>query len=408
MSNPYVQDFPLLGQSVNGKRLIYLDNAATTQKPHMVIDAVRDYYSLNNATPHRGAYALSVRVTELYESARETVKDFIGAASSREVIFTKNATEAFNLLAYSYGMRTIEEGDEIVVSIAEHHSNLIPWQQVAAMKKAKLVYLYIDESGNIPDKEIKEKITSKTKIVAITHVSNVLGTVTPLKSIIHKAHSVGSIVIADLTQSVAHLKINVVDLDVDFAAFSGHKMYGPMGIGVLYGKEKYLEQMPPFLFGGDMVEYVTEQSATFAPLPQKFEGGTQNVEAAVGLAAAIRYIQKLGLDNIQKTENDLTCYALQKLSKTPYITIVGSHLAQNRTGVISFQLKDVHPHDVASILDADGISIRSGHHCAHPLMRYLNLSATSRISLCFYNTTEDIDQLAESLTHIRRWLHIGS
>ncbi len=408
MYNPYVKDFPILKHTINGKRLVYLDNAATTQKPAVVIDALRDYYSLNNANPHRGAYSLSVRATELYEFARETVRDFIGAEKTQEVIFTKNATEAFNLLAYSYGMNTIQTGDEIVISIMEHHSNLIPWQQVAAAKGAKLLYLYSDENGVIPDEEIEKKISAKTKIVSVTHVSNVLGTVNPVKSIVRKAHEVGAVAILDLAQSVAHMKTDVRELDADFAVFSGHKMFGPMGIGVLYGKEKYLEAMPPFLFGGDMIEYVTEQSATFAPLPQKFEGGTQNVGGAVGLSAAIRYIRGIGFDDIRRMENRLTSYALQRLSENPYITVVGSRNTENRSGVISFHLRDVHPHDVASILDADGIAIRSGHHCAHPLMKYLGVTATSRISLCFYNTTEDIDMLAESLKHVRRWLRLGS
>jgi len=408
MFNPYIQDFPALKQTVNGKRLVYLDNAATTQKPRAVIDALTAYYSRDNANPHRGAYALSVRATELYESARETVRAFIGAGSTREVVFTKSATESLNLLAYSYGMNTLQEGDEIVISIAEHHSNLVPWQQVATAKKAKLVYLYLDENGMIPEQEIETKISQKAKIVSVTHASNVLGVMSPMESIVKKAHEVGAIVIADLTQSIAHRKLDVAKLDLDFAVFSGHKMYGPMGIGVLYGKEKYLEQMPPFLFGGDMIEAVAEQSATFAPLPQKFEAGTQNVEAAVGLSAAIQYIQNIGFDEIQRIEKPLIQYALQRLGENPYLALVGNSDPEERTGVISFNVKEVHPHDVASILDADGICIRSGHHCAHPLMSYLGLTATARVSLCFYNTDEDIDRLAESLKHVRRWLGLGS
>jgi cysteine desulfurase/selenocysteine lyase len=408
MFNPYIKDFPVLKQTVNGKRLVYLDNAATTQKPQTVIDALTTYYSRNNANPHRGAYALSVRTTELYEAARETVREFIGAGSTREIVFTKGATESLNLLAYSYGMNTVQEGDEIVVSIAEHHSNLVPWQQVAAAKKAKLVYLYLDENGMIPEQEIETKISQKTKIVSVTHASNVLGVMSPMESIVKKAHEVGAIVIADLTQSIAHRKLDIAKLGLDFAVFSGHKMYAPMGIGVLYGKEKYLEQMPPFLYGGDMIEAVAEQSATFAPLPQKFEAGTQNVEAVVGLSAAIQYIQTIGFGEIQRIEKPLIQYALQRLSENPYLTLVGNSDPEERTGVISFNVEEVHPHDVASILDADGICVRSGHHCAHPLMNYLGLTATARISLCFYNTDEDIDRLAESLKHVRRWLGLGS
>lgn len=408
MFNPYIKDFPVLKQTVNGKRLVYLDNAATTQKPQTVIDALTTYYSRNNANPHRGAYALSVRTTELYEAARETVREFIGAGSTREIVFTKGATESLNLLAYSYGMNTVQEGDEIVISIAEHHSNLVPWQQVAAAKKAKLVYLYLDENGMIPEQEIETKISQKTKIVSVTHASNVLGVMSPMESIVKKAHEVGAIVIADLTQSIAHRKLDIAKLGLDFAVFSGHKMYAPMGIGVLYGKEKYLEQMPPFLYGGDMIEAVAEQSATFAPLPQKFEAGTQNVEAVVGLSAAIQYIQTIGFGEIQRIEKPLIQYALQRLSENPYLTLVGNSDPEERTGVISFNVEEVHPHDVASILDADGICVRSGHHCAHPLMNYLGLTATARISLCFYNTDEDIDRLAESLKHVRRWLGLGS
>ncbi len=408
MFNPYIKDFPALKQTVNGKRLVYLDNAATTQKPQTVIDALTAYYSQDNANPHRGAYALSVQATELYEAARETVREFIGAGSTREVVFTKNATESLNLLAYSYGMNNVQEGDEIVVSIADHHSNLVPWQQVAAAKKARLVYLYLDKNGMIPKREIETKISQKAKIVSVIHASNVLGSMSPMESIVKKAHEVGAVVIADLTQSIAHRKLDVGMLDLDFAVFSGHKMYAPMGVGVLYGKEKYLDQMPPFLFGGDMIETVAEQSATFAPLPQKFEAGTQNVAAAVGLSSAIQYIKYIGFDEIQRIEKPLIQYALQRLGENPHLTLVGNPDPEDRTGVISFNVKEVHPHDVASILDADGICVRSGHHCAHPLMSYLGLTATARISLCFYNTEEDIDRLAESLKHVRRWLGLGS
>lgn len=408
MYNPYPDDFPILQKSVNGKRLVYLDNAATTQKPNVVLDALHDYYCNNNANPHRGAYTLSVQATELYEEAREAVRAFVGAAKPQEIVFTKNATEAFNLLAYSYGMDVVGQGDDIVISIAEHHSNLVPWQHVTSAKGANLTYLYTDQNGYMAEDEIERKITAKTKIVSVTHVSNVFGSVNPVKQVVEKAHSVGAVVIFDLSQSIAHMKIDVGELGADFAVFTGHKMYAPMGIGVLYGKEKYLQAMPPFLFGGDMIESVSEQGATFAPLPQKFEGGTQNVGGAVGLAAAIRYIKGIGFDEIERVENELTAYTLQRLGENPYITLQGSTAPQNRTGIISFRLSGVHPHDVASILDADGIAIRSGHHCAHPLMKYLGITATARISLCFYNTAEDIDTLAESLKQVRRWLHLES
>lgn len=404
MYNPYVDDFPILKRTVNGKRLVYLDNAATTQKPSAVIEAIREYYTLYNANPHRGAYSLSVKATELYEAARETVGRFIGAARPQEIIFTKSATEALNLLAYSYGMNSVGKGDEIVITVAEHHSNLVPWQQVARLKGAKLVYMYVNEEGLIPDEEIEKKISVNTKIVSVTHVSNVLGTLLPVEKLIRRARGVGAAVVVDASQSVPHMKIDVAKMDADFVVFSGHKMLGPMGIGVLYGKESLLAGMPPFMYGGDMIEYVDEQSASFAPLPHKFEGGTQNVEGAFGLSAAIKYIEGVGFDKIRDIESELTRYALEKLGENPDVTIVGPRRAEERAGVISFVIKDAHPHDVATILDADGIAIRSGHHCAHPLMKHFGLTATCRLSLYLYNTREDIEALAESLKHVGRWL----
>lgn len=408
MSGNYTADFPVLSRPANGKRLVYLDNGATTQKPLAVIEAIREYYQAFNANPHRGAYELSVKATELYENAREKVRTFIGAAKPGEIILTKNATESLNLVAYSYGMNFIGEGDEIVISIAEHHSNLVPWQQVAKAKGAVLKYLYLDKNGRIPDSEIQEKITPKTKLVGVTQVSNVLGIKMPIEKIIKKAHEVGAVAVIDAAQSVPHLKIDVQALDADFLVFSGHKMLAPMGIGVLYGKEALLDKMPPFLCGGDMIEYVKEQETTFAPLPAKFEAGTQNVGGAVGLAAAIDYLQQVGLDNIERTEKQLVDYALSKLLKLPYLTVYGNHDSLDKTGVISFNVQDVHPHDVSSILDADGIAIRAGHHCAQPLMRYLGVNATCRASFYFYNTTEDIDSLVNSLSRVRSVLGYGS
>ena len=412
LNNFDIKDFPILYQNddknINRKRLVYLDNAATTQKPKAVIDALASYYETSNANPHRGAYDLSIRATEIYDKARADVRAFLNAKNTNEIIFTKNATEAFNLLAYSYGMSQISEGDEIVLSIAEHHSNLVPWQQVAKIKGARLNYLYLDENGEIPAAEIDTKITDKTKIVGITHVSNVLGIVNPVERVIERAHAVGAVVVMDIAQSVPHLPIDVQALNVDFAIFSAHKMYAPMGIGVLYGKEHLLEEMPPFLFGGDMIEYVSEQEATFAPLPQKFEGGTQNVEAAAGLSAAIRYMNQIGLENIEAREKELTQYALEKLSENPHVQILGTKDIRKKSAVISFNIQDAHPHDVATILDASGIAIRSGHHCAHPLMRYLGITASCRMSLSFYNTAEDIDALAAALKDVRRVLHIES
>jgi len=402
--NKIREDFPIFSQQINGKPLAYLDNAATTQKPIQVLDQINRYYKKFNANPHRGAYTLSIKATNFYNMARKNIKRFINAKHTEEIIFTRGATEALNLIAYSYGMNFINEGDEIVLSIAEHHSNLVPWQQIALAKKAKLIYLYTDENGQISKDEINKKITNKTKLVAIAQVSNVLGTVFPVEHIIKIAHKHNAVVVLDMAQSIPHIKADVQELDVDFAVFSGHKMLAPMGIGVLYGKKDLLIKMPPFLFGGDMIDIVKEQSTTFAPLPQKFEAGTQNVGGAIGLSAAIDYLENIGYDNIYKIEKELTSYALNKLSQNPNISIFGSKNGDDRTGVISFTVKDVHPHDVSTILDADGIAIRSGHHCAHPLMTHCKTNATCRASLYFYNTFEEIDRLAESLLTVRKWL----
>jgi cysteine desulfurase/selenocysteine lyase len=406
--NKYIEDFPALDQEFNGHKFVYLDNAATTQKPISVIDAVDEYYRKNNANPHRGAYALSVKATDLYEGARDVVRDFIDAEKSKEIVFVRNATEGLNLIAFSYGLTFLNPGDEIVISIAEHHSNLVPWQQVARAKGAVLKYLYLDDEGIISKEEIENKITSKTKIVSVTQVSNVLGTINPVKEIVEKAHNVGAIAIVDMAQSIPHMKVSVKALDVDFAVFSGHKMLAPMGIGVVYGKEALLEKMPPFLCGGDMIEYVWEQKTTFAEVPQKFEAGTQNVGGAVGLTAAIEYINKVGIENIEAIEKELTSYALEKLSEIPHLTIYGTKDITKKAGVISFNVDDVHPHDVATILDSYGIGIRTGHHCANPLMRYMKVNATCRASFYLYNTKEDIDALANGLKNVRKWLGYGS
>jgi cysteine desulfurase/selenocysteine lyase len=406
--NPYRNDFPILSTKVNGKDLVYFDNAATTQKPISVMEAINKYYSEQNANPYRGLYGLSVEATNAYEEARETVADFIGAGSSKEVIFTRNATESLNLIAYTYGRMVLKEGDKVVTAISEHHSNILPWQQVTKEKGGVLSYLYLNESGHITEGEIEQKITEDTKIVAVAHVSNVLGTIHPVEAIIKKAHEVGAVVVLDCAQSIPHYQINVQELDADFIVFSAHKMLGPMGIGVLYGKEKLLNEMPPFLTGGEMIEYVYEQEATFAPLPNKFEAGTPNVGGAVGLEAAINYIQKVGYHNIKKIEEELTEYALAKMKEIPHITIYGeTDSIKDRCGVISFNIDEVHPHDTASILDADGIAIRAGHHCAQPLMKYMKVPATCRASLYFYNTKEEVDIFINSLKKVRRWLGYG-
>lgn len=408
MSNKIIDDFPALTQEINGKRFVYLDSAATSQKPGSVIGAVEDYYKYSNANAHRGAYTLAMKATKAYEDARTVVKNFIGAHSEKEIIFTKSATEGFNIIAYTYGMKYINEGDEIVISIAEHHSNLIPWQQLARLKNASLKYMYLNEDGIISDEEIELRITSKTKLVSVTQISNALGTVQPVEKIIQRAHEVGAVVVVDGAQSVPHQKVNVSDLDADFLVFSGHKMLGPMGIGVLYGKEELLNNMPPFLYGGDMIEYVTEQDSTFAELPYKFEGGTQNIGGVIGLAAAIDYLEKFGLDKVVEIEKGLIGYAIDKLSHVPHVTLYGSRNIENKSGVLSFNIEDVHPHDVATILDSYGVAIRAGHHCAQPLMKYMKVNATCRASVYMYNNKEDIDILAEALGNTRRWLGFES
>ncbi|WP_143315497.1 cysteine desulfurase [Clostridium sp. HBUAS56017] len=398
MSNKnFLEDFPVLQADANGERLIYLDSAATTQKPTQVIESIENYYKTNNANPHRGAYKLSIDATKAYDDARKKVRDFIDAEFSKEIIFTKNATEGFNLLSSSYGMSNINEGDEIVISIAEHHSNLIPWQLVARAKKAILKYMYVNEDGEITKDEIKNKITPKTKLVSITHVSNALGTINPVKNIIDYAHSMGAKVIVDGAQSIPHMKVSVRDLDADFLVFSAHKLLGSMGLGVVYGKKELLQNMPPYIVGGDMIEYVYEQETTYAELPAKFEGGTQNVEGAVALGAAIDYLNEIGMDKISEIEHELIVYALEKLNALPYVKVYGPKNIDHRSGVISFDIEGVHPHDVASVFDSHNVAIRSGNHCAQPLMRFMDINATCRASFYLYNTKEDVDKLIEAI-----------
>ncbi len=398
----YKKEFPLLQRTMHDKPIVYLDNGATTQKPQAVIDAMHNYYETSNANPHRGAYELSVQATDVYENARIRVQKFINAGHAHEIIFTKNATESLNLVAYSYGMANIQAGDEVVIAISEHHSNLVPWQQICRLKGATLKYIYLEEDGNLSQADIESKITEKTKIVAVAQVSNVLGLVNPVKEIAAKAHSVGAVMVIDGSQSVPHMAVDVQALDADFFVFSGHKMLSPMGIGVLYGKEKLLNDMPPFLMGGDMIDYVEEQETEFAPLPAKFEAGTQNVGGAAGLTAAIDYLEKVGFDYVEKVERELVEYALPKLKAMPYIELYGCDSKQdNKTGIITFNVKDVHPHDVATILDAQGVAVRAGHHCAQPLMQYLGQNATCRASFYFYNTKEDVDRWLEALSKVR-------
>ena len=387
------KDFPLL----ENNKITYLDSGATTQKPIQVIKAVEEFYQKYNANPHRGAYSLSVEATEQYENTRTKIAKFINAKHREEIIFSKNATESLNLIAYSYGLDNLKKDDEVVISIMEHHSNLVPWQKMTKQTGSKLNYMYINENFELTDEEIESKITDRTKIVGITHVSNVLGTINNVKKIIKYAHKKGAIVIVDASQSIPHMKIDVQDLDADFLVFSGHKMLAPLGIGVLYGKKELLNKMNPFLMGGDMIEYVYEQETTFAPLPNKFEAGTQNVEGVIGLGAAIEYIENLGYDKIQELEKEVVSYARQELSKLDYLTLYLTPNEEKHSSVIPFNINGVHPHDVASILDSEGVCVRSGNHCAQPLMRFLGIDSTCRASFSIYNTKQDIDTLVFSL-----------
>ncbi len=390
-------DFPILREN----KIAYLDSGATTQRPIQVLDKVDNFYKSANANPHRGAYKLSIQATEVYENARQKVADFINAPSARNIVFTRNATESLNLLAYSYGLNNVKKDDKIVLSIMEHHSNLVPWQMVCQKNGAKLEYMYTNSNGELTTEEIDKKIVPGVKIVGITQVSNVLGTINPIKEIIKKAHSVGAIVIVDGSQSVPHMKVDVQKLDADFLVFSGHKMLSPFGIGVLYGKKNLLDSMTPFLFGGDMIEYVYEQETIFAEVPTKFEAGTQNVGGAVGISAAIDYLNNIGMENIEKIEKELIKYAYEELSKLDFITLYGPKDLQKRSGVFSFNVNGVHPHDVASVLDSQDVCVRSGNHCAQPLLRYMNLDSTCRASLYVYNTKEDIDRLVKALIKTR-------
>lgn len=401
-----IGQFPLLQKKQDGKRLVYLDSGATSQRPQAVLDAVDNFYKEANANPHRGVYTLGERATEAYESSRKEVAAFLHA-KPEEVIFTRNATEALNLIAYTWGLQNLKRGDRVVVSILEHHSNLIPWQQVCRATGAELTFLYTGSDGVITQEEIEKKITKGVKLVACTHVSNVLGLVSPVQAISVRAHAVGAVFVLDAAQSAPHLPLDVTKLGADFLAFSGHKLYAPLGIGVLWGRQELLEAMPPFLTGGDMIESVREQDATWAPLPQKFEAGTQNAGGAVGLVAAIRWMQSIGFEEIARREQDVYQYAWQTLAKLPHITLLGTEKGQH-SGAISFTVEGAHPHDVATILDADAVCVRAGHHCAQPLLHHLGLNACCRASFAVYNTRADVDALAESLMKVRKWLGYGA
>lgn len=391
------KDFPILRQEVNGHPLVYLDSAATSQKPQQVLDVVRKYYELDNSNVHRGVHTLGSRATEAYELAREKVARFIHAPSAEQVIFTRGTTESLNMVAYGYARLHLKPGDEIVTTPAEHHSNLIPWQQVARVTGATLKYLPLQEDGSLSLDDVRATVTSATKLVAIAHVSNVLGTIHPIKEIAAIVHAAGGILVVDGAQSVPHMPVDVKDLDCDFLAFSGHKMCGPTGIGVLYGKRKWLDIMEPTYFGGEMIDVVELHTATWKDTPWKFEGGTPIIAGAIGLGAAVDYLIAIGMDEVREHDRQITSYALKKLSGMEDIEIYGPKVGSDRGGLVTFNLKSVHPHDVSTVLDAEGVAIRAGHHCAQPLMRMLNVVATARASFYLYNTEADIDSLTHAL-----------
>lgn len=398
MEKDYKKDFPLLREH---RDIIYFDNAATSQKPDCVIKAEEDFYTQHNANPLRGSYPLSVEATDIYENSRIKVQKFINAASNREIIFTRNSTESLNLIAYSYGLTNVKAGDKVLVSAMEHHSNMLPWQMVTKAKGAELEYIECADDGSVDLEKIKEQITDNTKIVAITQVSNVLGRVNPIKEIAKLAHEKGAVIVVDGTRSIPHMRVDVQDLNADFFVFSGHKIFGPMGIGVLYGKEKLLEAMPPFLTGGEMIDSVRRDGATYAELPHKFEAGTVNARGAAGLAAALDYVDSIGYEEMQKREEEVIRYVMEGMKKIPHVHILGSQNPKEHLGIVSFAVDGVHPHDVNEILIADGICIRAGHHCAQPLLNSLGYNSTARRSFMFYNTIREGEKFLKSLATVR-------
>lgn len=402
------QDFPILDQIVNDEPLVYLDNAATTQKPQAVLAALNDYYHHDNANVHRGVHTLAERATEAYEAAREKVRNFVNAKETAEILFTRGTTTSLNWVAQSFGEAFIEAGDEIVISYMEHHANIIPWQQLAQRKNAKLVYLGITPDGHLDMNDAKEKIGPKTKIVSIAQVSNVLGGINPIAELTALAHAAGAVMVVDGAQAVPHMPVDVQALDCDFYAFSGHKMCGPTGIGVLYGKRQWLEQMEPVEFGGEMIDFVNLYDSTWKELPWKFEAGTPNIAGAIGLGAAIDYLSALGMDNIHQAEQDLVNYVLPKLTAIEGLTVYGPQNPEEHTGVIAFNLAGIHPHDVATALDMEGVAVRAGHHCAQPLLQHLQVPATARASFYFYNTKEDADRLVAAILATKEFFQHGT
>ncbi|PIC79151.1 cysteine desulfurase [Sporosarcina sp. P18a] len=397
--------FPILDQEVNGHPLVYLDSAATSQKPVKVIEALDRYYRFDNSNVHRGVHTLGNRATDGYEGAREKVRKFINAKSTQEVIFMRGTTTAINTVAQSYGRTNVSEGDEIVITHMEHHSNIIPWQQLAKETGAVLKYIDLEEDGTLSLDKVRETITDKTKIVSIMYVSNVLGTMNPIEEITKIAHQHGAVMCVDAAQAAPHLKIDVQNLDCDFLAFSGHKMCGPTGIGVLYGKKDLLNNMEPIEFGGEMIDFVGLYESTWKELPWKFEGGTPIIAGAIGLGAAIDFLEEIGLDAIEQHEHELAGYAMDKMSEIDGLTIYGPRDPDQRAGLVTFNLDDVHPHDVATVLDMNGIAVRAGHHCAQPLMKWLDVSSTARASFYLYNTTDDVDRLVEGLRTTKEYFN---
>jgi len=393
-------EFPILSQEVNGHPLVYLDNAATSQKPRSVIEAVKRYYEWDNANVHRGVHTLGSRATDAYEGAREKVARFLNAAASREIVFTRGTTAGLNIVANGYARQTLREGDEIVITPAEHHSNLIPWQQAAKATGAVLKYVPLQQDGTVSLEDVERTVTERTKLVSIAYVSNVLGTVNPIAEIAAIAHRNGAVMVVDGAQSSPHLKVDVRALDVDFYAFSGHKMCGPTGIGALYGKAALLERMEPVEYGGEMIDFVDLYDSTWKEIPWKFEGGTPIIAGAVGLGAAIDFLTSVGLEEIDRHGRQLAAYAIERLSAIDGVSIYGP---RNRAGLVTFNLGDVHPHDVATVLDSEGIAIRAGHHCCQPLMRWLQVSATARASFYLYNTEDDVDRLADALVKTKEF-----
>lgn len=398
-------DFPILNQKINGQQMIYFDNAATSQKPQFVIDSLVDYYQNDNANVHRGIYELSERATNAYEQARDKVQNFIHAKKREEILFTRGTTESLNWLASTYGAENIKQGDEILISYMEHHSNIVPWQQLAQRVGANLRYIDLKADGTLDLADAEEKMSDKTKIVSVTHASNVLGVVNPIKKLAQMAHEHGAIMIADGAQSAPHMVIDVQDMDVDFFAFSGHKMLGPTGIGVLYGKYDVLNKMNPAQFGGEMIELVDLHEATFQPLPWRFEAGTPNIAGAIGLGAAVDYLTNIGMTKVEAYEQSLVSYVLPKIKKIPGVTVYGPQDSEHHSGVIAFNLDSVHAHDLATALDQEGIEVRAGHHCTQPLMRHLDIAATVRVSLYIYNTREEIDHFIDIIGKIKEYFN---